>query len=309
VDPISNDLSLTKGLFEDTQRVFKMEKMIYIQVLIYFKILFVLLKRYDSNLIGLPGYVSIKPLLNKLYEDYDSFTQFNEEVSDDYKYTTDSATSENTGTDSATTTGNIDEELNTAPVSTILSPIVSSMDTKTNASVFEPINQNINDPAQLPVYVLKAALLVLQNLGIVLQMYMNILGRMPVDEDANMVANYNPFALYPMYQKMQNVYNQLYRFYMVLPKDINNNDDEISNTLTKHNSATINKYLVSLALRIGTSSSLMSYGGYMSRKNKHKSYKRQFSKRNSRNGKTKATTTRNHNSSKIEREQRYTRKL
>jgi hypothetical protein len=306
VDPIANDLSLTKGLFEDTQRVFKMEKMIYIQVLIYFKILFVLLKRYDSNLISLPGYVSIKPLLNKLYEDYDSFTQFNEEVSDDYKYTaaTDSATSENT----ATTTDNIDEELNSAPVSTLLSPIISSMDTKTNASVFEPINQNIDDPALLREYVLKAALLVLQNLGIVLQMYMNILGRMPVDEDANMVANYNPFALYPMYQKLVNVYNQLYHFYMGLK---NNNDDEISDTLTKHNSATINKYLVSLALRIGTSSSLMAYGGYMSRKNKHKSYKRKFSKRISRNGNTKTRTTRNHNSSKIEREreQRYTRKL
>ena len=144
------------------------------------------------------------------------------------------------------------------------------MDPKTNASVFEPINQNIDDSALLPVYVLKAALLVLQNLGIVLQMYMNILGQMPVDEDPNMVANYNPFALYPMYQKLVNVYNRLYRFYM----DLNNNDDEISDTLTKHNSATINKYLVSLALRIGTSSSLMTYGGYMSRKNKHKSYKR-----------------------------------
>ena len=161
VDPIANDLSLTKGLFKDTQRVFKMEKMIYIQVLIYFKILFVLLKRYDSNLISLPGYVSIKPLLNKLYEDYDSFTQFNEEVSDDYKYT------------DGTTTDNIDEELNSAPVSTLLSPIISSMDPKTNTSVFEPINQNIDDPKQLPVYVLKAALLVLQNLGIVLQMYIS----------------------------------------------------------------------------------------------------------------------------------------
>ena len=93
--------------------------------------------------------------------------------------------------------------------------------------------------------------------------------------------------------------------------DLNNNDDEISYTLTKHNSATINKYLVSLALRIGTSSSLMTYGGYMSRKNKHKSYKRKFSKRISKNGNTKTTTKRNHNSSKIEREreQRYTRKL
>jgi hypothetical protein len=309
VDPIANDLSLTKGLFEDTQRVFKMEKMIYIQVLIYFKILFVLLKRYDSNLISLPGYVSIKPLLNKLYEDYDSFTQFNEEVSDDYKYTaaTDSATAENTGT-SETATDNIDEELNSAPVSTLLSPIISSMDTKTNASVFEPINQNIDDPALLREYVLKAALLVLQNLGIVLQMYMNILGRMPVDEDSNMVANYNPFALYPMYQKLVNVYSRLYQFYMDLK---NNNDVEISDTLTKHNSATINKYLVSLALRIGTSSSLMTYGGYMSRKNKHKSYKRKFSKRISKNSRTKATTKRNHNYSKIEREreQRYTRKL
>jgi hypothetical protein len=299
VDPIANDLSLTKGLFEDTQRVFKMEKMIYIQVLIYFKILFVLLKRYDSNLISLPGYVSMKGLLNKLYEDYDSFTEFNQEVSDDYKYDT-------TNSPDSATSYNIDEELNTAPVSTLLSPIVSSMDTNTNASVFEPINQNIDDLKLLPVYVLKAALLVLQNLGIVLQMYMSILGRMPVDEDANIVANYNPFLLYPMYQKIQNVYNDLYR---LLPGI--NNDDEISETLTKHNSATINKYLVSLALRIGASSSLMSYGGYMSRKNKHKSHKRKFSKRNSKNGNAK-TTTRNYNCSKRERKERelrYTRKL
>ena len=288
VDPIANDLSLTKGLFEDTDRVFKMEKMIYIQVLIYFKILFALLKRYDSNLITIEGYVSMKPLLNKLYGDYEDFTEFNEEVSNEYKYT-----SEN-----ATTTDNIDEELNTAPVSTLLWPIISSMDPKTNTSVFEPINQKID---VLPEYVLKAALLVLQNLGIVLQMYMSILGRMPVDEDSNIVANYNPFALYPMYQKIQNVYNDLYR---LLPGT--SNDDVISETLTKHNSATINKYLVSLALRIGTSSSLMTYGGYMSRKNKHKSYKRKFSKRISN---TKATTKRNHNYFKIERERQYTRKL
>jgi hypothetical protein len=294
VDPIANDLSLTKGLFEDTQRVFKMEKMIYIQVLIYFKILFVLLKRYDSNLISLPGYVSMKGLLNKLYEDYDSFTEFNQEVSDDYKYDT-------TNSPDSATSYNIDEELNTAPVSTLLSPIISSMDPKTNTSVFEPINQNIDDLKLLPVYVLKAALLVLQNLGIVLQMYMSILGRMPVDEDANIVANYNPFLLYPMYQKIQNVYNDLYR---LLPGTSN---DDVE-TLTKHNSATINKYLVSLALRIGASSSLMSYGGYMSRKNKHKSHKRKFSKRNSKNG----ITTRNYNCSKRERKERelrYTRKL
>jgi len=297
VDPIANDLSLTKGLFEDTDRVFKMEKMIYIQVLIYFKILFALLKRYDSNLITIEGYVSIKPLLNKLYGDYEDFTEFNEDVSDEYKY----AASTTSDIDD-----NIDEELNTAPVSTLLWPIISSMDPKTNTTVFEPINQKIDDPALLPEYVLKAALLVLQNLGIVLQMYMSILGRMPVDEDTNIVANYNPFALYPMYQKIQNVYNDLYP---LLPGT--NNDDVISKTLTKHNSSTINKYLVSLALRIGASSSLMSYGGYKSRKNKNKSYKHKFSKRNS-NAKTNAKTkTRNYRGSKRERERerQYTRKL
>ena len=179
------------------------------------------------------------------------------------------------------------------------------MDPKTNTSVFEPINQKID---ALPKYVLKAVLLVLQNLGIVLQMYMSILGRMPVDEDTNMVANYNPFLLYPMYQKIQNVYNSLYPIYRLLPET--NKDDVISNTLTKHNSATINKYLVSLALRIGASSSLMSYGGYMSRKNKHKSYKRKCSRRISKTGNT---TTRNYRGSKREkereREHRYTRKL
>jgi hypothetical protein len=300
VDPIANDLSLTKGLFEDTDRVFKMEKMIYIQVLIYFKILFALLKRYDSNLITIEGYVSMKALLNKLYSDYEDFTEFNKEVSNEYKYTSENTT---TTTNSA---DNIDEELNTAPVSTLLWPIISSMDPKTNTSVFEPINQQIADP----VYVLKAALLVLQNLGIVLQMYMSILGRMPVDENTNMVANYNPFALYPMYQKIQNVYNDLYR---LLPRT-SNYDVE---TLTKHNSATINKYLVSLALRIGASSSLMSYGGYKSRKNKDKRYKdkrykHKFSKRISKNGiGTKAT--KNHRGSKRERERKrerqYTRKL
>ena len=296
VDPIANDLSLTKGLFEDTNRVFKMEKMIYIQVLIYFKILFALLKRYDSNLISLgPQYVSIKPLLNKLYGDYEDFTEFNEEVSDEYKYTSENTTTTNSD-------DNIDEELNTAPVSTLLWPIISSMDPKTNTSVFEPINQKID---VLPEYVLKAALLVLQNLGIVLQMYMSILGRMPVDEDSNIVANYNPFALYPMYQKIQNVYNDLYP---LLP-GTSNDDLKISETLTKHNSATINKYLVSLALRIGASSSLMSYGGYKSRKNKNKGYKHKFSKRNS-NAKS-TTKTRNHRGSKREREResQYTRKL
>lgn len=293
VDPIANDLSLTKGLFEDTDRVFKMEKMIYIQVLIYFKILFALLKRYDSNLISLgPQYVSIKPLLNKLYGDYEDFTEFNEEVSDEYKYTSENTTTTNSD-------DNIDEELNTAPVSTLLWPIISSMDPKTNTSVFEPINQKID---VLPEYVLKAALLVLQNLGIVLQMYMSILGRMPVDEDSNIVANYNPFALYPMYQKIQNVYNDLYP---LLPGT--SNDDVISKTLTKHNSATINKYLVSLALRIGASSSLMSYGGYKSRKNKDKGYKHKFSKRIS-NAKS-TTKTRNHRGSKREKESQYTRKL
>ena len=300
VDPIANDLSLTKGLFEDTDRVFKMEKMIYIQVLIYFKILFALLKRYDINLITIEGYVSMKPLLNKLYGDYEDFTEFNEDVSDEYKYTT---------TDSADTSAadNIDEELNTAPVSTLLWPIISSMDPKTNTSVFEPINQQIANPTLLPVYVLKAALLVLQNLGIVLQMYMSILGRMPVDDDANMVANYNPFALYPMYQKIQNVYNHLYQFYNGLSKDKINDNVIISNTLTKHNSATINKYLVSLALRIGASSSLMSYGGYKSRKNKDKSYKHKFSKRISKATTKAKAKTRNHRGSKRERE--YTRKL
>ena len=78
MDPIANDLSLTRGLFTNSDRVFKMEKMIYIQVLIYFKILFVLLKKYDSNLIGLgPEYGSVKRLLNQLYIDYDKFTKFN----------------------------------------------------------------------------------------------------------------------------------------------------------------------------------------------------------------------------------------
>jgi hypothetical protein len=242
----------------------------------------------------------MKALLNKLYSDYEDFTEFNKEVSNEYKYTSENTT---TTTNSA---DNIDEELNTAPVSTLLWPIISSMDPKTNTSVFEPINQQIADP----VYVLKAALLVLQNLGIVLQMYMSILGRMPVDENTNMVANYNPFALYPMYQKIQNVYNDLYR---LLPRT-SNYDVE---TLTKHNSATINKYLVSLALRIGASSSLMSYGGYKSRKNKDKRYKdkrykHKFSKRISKNGiGTKAT--KNHRGSKRERERKrerqYTRKL
>lgn len=277
-DPLANDLSLTKGLFEDKQRIFKMEKMIYIQVLIYFKILFVFLKRYEGNLDNLGAeYFSMKPLLNELYEDYNNFTQFNSEVSDEYKYDMTNALPNDA----------IDTELTTAPVSTLLWPIISSMEPKTNASVFDPINQTIDNPELLTVYVLKASLLVLQNLSIVLQMYMNIIGRMPVDEDDNMVLNYNPFILFPMFQKIVSVYNRLYPMYQKQYRDLTpdlaakiNDDVKLNRNLEKINSATINKYLVTLALRLGVSSSLMYRGGYMSRKNKQNQiHKHKFSKR------------------------------
>ena len=309
-DPIANDLSLTRGLFEDKQRVFKMEKMIYIQVLIYFKILFVLLKKYDSNLVGLgPEYDSVKRLLNKLYDDYDNFTQFNSKVSDEYKYDANDAFTNNA----------IDTELNTAPVSTILSPIIISMEPKTNASVFERINQTIDDPDLLTVYVLKASLLVLQNLSIVLQMYIIIIGRLPVETDDEMVSNYNPFELYPMFQKLVSVYNTLYPIYTTQDNKLQSNsylaakiDDNVklNRVLEKITNVTIDNYLVALALRLGTSSSLMSRGGYMSRKNKQKQihkHKHKFSKRIAilKSGTGKQTRHSKH----YEKVERYTRKF
>jgi hypothetical protein len=259
----------------------------------------------------------MKPLLNELYGDYTNFTQFNSAVSEEYKYDTDANNGDDSGDDSG---DDIDTELATAPVSTLLWPIISSMEPKTNDSIFEPINQTIDDPELLTVYVLKASLLVLQNLSIVLQMYMNIIGRMPVDEDDNMVLNYNPFILFPMFQKIVSVYSTLYPMYTKQYSALNpelaakiNDDVKLNRGLEKINSATINKYLVALALRLSASLSLMSRGGYMSRKNKQNIiHKHKFSKRvsnfnlKSSNGKQ---TRNDRHDRHYRKEEQYTRKL
>ena len=120
-----------------------------------------------------------------------------------------------------------------------------------------------------------------------------------------------------MFQKLVSVYNTLYPIYTTQDTKLQSNsylaakiDDNVklNRVLEKINNVTIDNYLVALALRLGSSSSLMSRGGHMSRKNKQKQiHKHKFSKRIS-NFKS-GTGKQSRHSKHYEKVERYTRKL